>query len=69
MHFELPGAAAEAKRLGESEQKPFADWVLEKYGEIPWWISVALPVATTMKSSQQAPITKSLFERILASIT
>jgi hypothetical protein len=68
VHFELPGASAEAKKYIVEETKSFADWVMEKYGEIPWWVSLALPMGTLMQKKEQAPITKSLFEKILSSI-
>jgi hypothetical protein len=45
VHFELPGAAAEAKRLGQAEQPLLTTW-LDWWNDLPWYIQVLLPFKT-----------------------
>jgi len=51
VHFELPGAAAQARKLGSAESpgghvgetvRTWAEW----FNDLPWYIQVVLPFST-----------------------
>ena len=56
IHFELPGATARAKERGKSAIAVYA----QRFGELPWWVSLALPVATATKQDNTAQIQEKL---------
>jgi hypothetical protein len=49
VHFELPGASKRAKERGSNLGADLA----QKYGDLPWWATLALPVATAV--SERTP--------------
>ena len=65
IHFELPGASEQAKQLGAQEEThSLRDWILQLYGEIPWYVSILLPMATTTQSAD-VPYTAAQAAKIL----
>jgi hypothetical protein len=59
VHFELPGASAEAKRLGEQNSNIVARGA-QAFADLPWYVSLALPVSTMTTSSNESQINKKL---------
>jgi hypothetical protein len=59
VHFELPGASAEAKRLG-AESTNIVAATAEAFADLPWYVQVALPVATSTKKSSEEQINSKL---------
>jgi hypothetical protein len=45
VHFELPGASSRAKERGKNLIAELA----QKYHDLPWWASLAVPIALTTK--------------------
>ncbi len=71
VHFQLPGAPSPellAQTQGAASEQStgnsLGDWILQRYGEIPWWISYFLPVGTTVESAK-TPATQRVMEKIL----
>jgi hypothetical protein len=59
VHFELPGASAEAKRLGEQNSNVVARSA-EAFADLPWYVSIALPVSTMTTTSNEDQINRKL---------
>jgi hypothetical protein len=59
VHFELPGASAEAKRLGEQNTN-IVKRGAEAFADLPWYVQVALPVASMTTTSNEDTINKKL---------
>ncbi|SRR5713101_8094600 len=55
VHFELPGASARAKERGKNLVAELA----QKYNDLPWWASLALPVAVSTRETTPTDFTKS----------
>jgi len=57
VHFELPGASARAIERGQSYVAELA----EKYNDLPWWASLALPIGLT--TVERTPREQESFEK------
>jgi hypothetical protein len=55
VHFELPGASARALQRGKNLIAELAN----KYGDLPWWATLALPLALTTREATPTDFTKS----------
>ena len=55
VHFELPGASARAKERGKNLIAELA----QKYGDLPWWASLVLPVSLSTREATPTDFTKS----------
>jgi hypothetical protein len=58
VHFELPGASARALQRG----KNFVAQLAQKYGDLPWWATLALPVS--LMTVEQTPEREAKFRSI-----
>ncbi len=61
VHFELPGASASHAGMETGTQISLRDWIMQEYNAIPWWLSVVMPLETTLQpatSSKQTYIKK-----------
>jgi hypothetical protein len=54
VHFQYPGFSP------PSTTESIHDWVLRKYGAIPWWLSMVLPAGTTTKDAAHPATTRAL---------
>ncbi len=57
VHFELPGASARAIERGKS----YLAEVAEKYNDLPWWATLALPIGLT--TVERTPAAQESFEK------
>jgi len=55
VHFELPGASARAIARGRN----FVSDIAQKYSDLPWWATIALPAAATV--SERTPAEQERF--------
>src|SRR6266403_2724352 len=55
VHFELPGASARALQRGKNLVAELAN----KYGDLPWWATLALPLSLTVREATPTDFTKS----------
>jgi len=55
VHFELPGASARAKERG----KQFLAQLAQKYNDLPWWATIALPTSLLTREATPTDFTKS----------
>jgi len=58
VHFELPGASARAVERG----KNFVAQLAQKYADLPWWATIALPVG--LMTVEQTPEREAKFRSI-----
>jgi len=54
VHFELPGASARAKERG----KEFLAQLAQKYNDLPWWATLALPMAAITREVKPGEFTR-----------
>ena len=55
VHFELPGASARAAERGKNLVAELA----QKYNDLPWWATLALPISTLTREATPTDFTKS----------
>jgi hypothetical protein len=74
VHFQLPGAPspellAQTKASSALEAKPgtIGAWVQEQFGRIPWYLSLFLPVGTTMESAD-SPVMRNIIKQALPNL-
>jgi hypothetical protein len=55
VHFELPGASARALQRGKNLIAELA----QKYGDLPWWATLAAPISLMTREATPTDFTKS----------
>jgi len=64
VHFELPGASESHRN--EPQSISLRDWIMKEYNAIPWWLSIVMPMASTMQpaTSDKQTYIKSLISKL-----